>query len=80
MSTHGRRPPAGTGTGLGWVALAVVVGLFVGWIVRELAAADNAMSAHGWVALTIGIVGTCGVAGVLMWLLFRSAHHDEGHR
>jgi hypothetical protein len=38
----------------------------------ELSAPDNALSAQGWIALTLGILGTAPVAGILMWLLFQS--------
>jgi hypothetical protein len=57
---------------LGWALLGAVMLGGVAWIVRELAAPDNTMSAEGWVALIFGIVGTAAVAGVLMWLLFQS--------
>jgi hypothetical protein len=56
----------------GWTALGAVMLAGIAWIVRELAAADNVMSAGGWVALILGIVGTAVVAGLLMWLLFQS--------
>ena len=75
---HDRRLPAPMtrGTRLGWIGLGVLVTLVVAWIVRELAASDNGMSSHGWIALILGTIGTCALAGVLMWLLFRSARHD----
>jgi hypothetical protein len=57
---------------IGWAALGVVMLGGIAWIVRELAAADNVMSAGGWVALILGILGTAVVAGILMWLLFQS--------
>jgi hypothetical protein len=57
---------------LGWTALGVVMLGGIAWIVRELAAPDNVMSAGGWLALILGIVGTAVLAGVLMWLLFQS--------
>jgi hypothetical protein len=57
---------------LGWMALGLVVAGALMWILRELAAADNAMSAQGWIALVLGTIGTAAVAGVLMWLLFQS--------
>ena len=61
-----------TANGFGWGLLAAVMLGGIAWIVRELAAADNGMSAQGWVALVLGILGTAAVAGVLMWLLFQS--------
>lgn len=57
---------------LGWMALGLVVAGALMWILRELAAADNAMSVQGWIALVLGTIGTAAVAGVLMWLLFQS--------
>lgn len=57
---------------LGWTALGVIMLGGIVWIVRELAAPDNAMSAGGWVALIAGIIGTAVLAGILMWLLFQS--------
>ena len=57
---------------LGWALLGAVMLGGIGWIVWELAAPDNTMSAEGWVALIFGIFGTAAVAGVLMWLLFQS--------
>jgi hypothetical protein len=57
---------------LGWVLLAAVMLGGIAWIVQELAAPDNAMTAQGWAALVFGIIGTAAVAGVLMWLLFQS--------
>jgi hypothetical protein len=64
---------------IGWTALgAVMLGGFI-WIVRELAAPDNTMSAQGWVALVLGIVGTAAVAGILMWLLFQSGRRGYDH-
>lgn len=57
---------------LGGGLLAAVMLGGIAWIVAELAAPDNTMSAQGWVALIFGIIGTAGVAGVLMWLLFQS--------
>jgi hypothetical protein len=57
---------------LGSVLLAAVMLGGTAWIVRELAAPDNAMTAQGWAALIFGIIGTAAVAGVLMWLPFQS--------
>jgi uncharacterized membrane protein (DUF373 family) len=57
---------------LGWIGLGLVVLAAMIWIVRELAAPDNAMSAQGWIALALGAIGTAALAGVLMWLLFQS--------
>lgn len=61
-----------SGNSLGWALLGAVMLGGIAWIVNELAAPDNAMSVAGWVALGFGIVGTAGVAGVLMWLVFQS--------
>lgn len=55
----------------GWVALGGVVFAAIAWIVRELTAVENTLSAQGWIALTLGMLGTAAVAGVLMWLLFQ---------
>ena len=54
------------------VALAVAGGftLFVAWIWRVIGGGD--LSLHGWIAMTIGIAGTVGLAWVLMDLAFRS--------
>lgn len=57
---------------LGWIGLGIVVLAAMIWIVRELAAPDNTMSAQGWVALALGAIGTAALAGALMWLLFQS--------
>jgi hypothetical protein len=57
---------------LGWGLLIAVMLGGIAWIVHELAAPDNGMSAEGWIALVFGIIGTAAVAGVLMWLLFQS--------
>ena len=57
---------------LGWAALVAVMLAGIVWIVFELMASDNTMSAQGWIALTLGSIGTAAVAGVLMWLLFQS--------
>lgn len=57
---------------LGWIGLGIVVLAAMIWIVRELAAPDNTMSAQGWAALALGAIGTAALAGALMWLLFQS--------
>lgn len=67
-------------TRLGWIVLGIVVAATLWWIVDELAASDNGMSGQGWIALVLGTIGTCALAGVLMWLLFRSADDDERRR
>lgn len=77
MIADDRHAPMTRGTLLGWIALGAFVVLVVGWIVRELGAADNAMSTQGWIALVLGIIGTCALAAALMWLLFRSADADR---
>ena len=57
---------------LGWIFLGLFVLGATFWIVRELLAPDNAMSAGGWIALAVGVIGTAAMGGILMWLLFRS--------
>jgi hypothetical protein len=58
---------------LGWIALGIAVLGFIAWIVREILVSDTALSTHGWIAFTLGVIGTSAIAGVLMWLLFQSS-------
>jgi len=62
---------------LGWAALLIAAVTAIVWIVVALSSGGETMSVHGWIALTLGIVGTAMVAGILMWLLFKSSR--EGH-
>ncbi|HEX6980255.1 MAG TPA: hypothetical protein VF342_13235 [Alphaproteobacteria bacterium] len=67
------------GSLLGWAALLIAVVTAIVWIVVALSSGDETISVHGWIALALGIVGTAMVAGVLMWLLFKSSRggHDR---
>lgn len=68
-----------SGNRLGWLALGVVIIGAIVWIAKELSAPDNTMSGQGWIALSLGTIGTASIAGVLMWLLFQSDRrgHDR---
>mgnify|MGYP003343533852 CR=1 FL=1 len=62
------------------VAAAVVVG-YLYWAGRESwrLTGGTALGVHGWVAMSLGLIGTALLAGVLMWLAFYSARkgYDE---
>ncbi len=55
-----------------FVAAVLTFGLGLFWI----AIGGGAMSVHGWIAMGLGVLGTVGLAWVLMSLAFRS--HREG--
>jgi hypothetical protein len=50
------------------IAAAATAGLAWTWV----AIGGGALSIHGWIALTAGVVGTAGLAWGLMALAFRS--------
>lgn len=52
------------------LAAAVLFGAW-GW----MAGGDTQIGAHGWVALTLGVILTIGVGGGLMALVFFSSRH-----
>ena len=64
----------------GWIALAVLVGLFfvsLWYAVRVWTAmAGVQMSGWGWLFLILGIVVTIGLGAGLMALVFYSSRHD----
>ena len=55
-----------------FVAAVLTFGLGLFWI----AIGGGAMTVHGWIAMGLGVLGTVGLAWVLMSLAFRS--HREG--
>ena len=70
MSPGGRRWPLAAA-----VALGVVAGLAaLAWLIKSTWAESGIrLGLHGWLALTIALIGVTVVGGGLMWLAFYSA-------
>lgn len=72
-----RKPPL---SAAGWLALAVLFGLFfvsLWYAVKVWTAMDGVqMSGWGWLFLVLGIVVTIALGAGLMALVFYSSRHD----
>lgn len=59
------------------IAAIITLGLALWGITSWWAALGINMTLHGWIAYALGILGSFGVAGILFYLLFKSAR--EGY-
>ena len=60
----------------GWIALAIAAAVIAATVLSLVALrglADVRVSIHGYIALAIGVVGVCALAGGLMALAFYSS-------
>lgn len=62
------------------IALAVAGGCTFGIAWTWIAIGGEDMSLHGWIALTLGVAGTIGLAWALMALAFRSSREGWDDR
>lgn len=62
------------------IALAVAGGCTLGIAWTWIAIGGEDMSLHGWIALTLGVAGTIGLAWALMALAFRSSREGWDDR
>jgi hypothetical protein len=80
METHSDKGRDGRLSPAGWIALAILLGLFCVslWYAFKVwtAMAGVHMSGWGWLFLVMGIVVTIALGAGLMALVFYSSRHD----
>lgn len=62
--------------------LALVIAAAATWAIAAawFAIGGGPLSIHGWIAMTLGILGTIGLSWLLMGLAFRSDHEGWDDR